>query len=46
MPWWSVVVIIAIIALMAVIGIYIYRRFRLANHKKNVEDLIWGKTLW
>jgi PGF-pre-PGF domain-containing protein len=45
-PWWSVVVIIAIIALMAVIGIYIYRRFRLANHKKNVEDLIWGKTLW
>lgn len=33
-PWWAVVIIIAIIALMAVVGIYLYRRFNLVNLKK------------
>jgi PGF-pre-PGF domain-containing protein len=30
-PWWFVVVIIAIIALLAVMGIYMYKRFKLTN---------------
>jgi hypothetical protein len=34
--WWPVVVIIAVAALMATIGIYVYRRFKLANLKKMV----------
>ncbi len=36
-PWWLVVVIIAMIALMVVIGIYGYRRFKLANQRKMVK---------
>jgi len=36
-PWWFVVVMIAIIALTAVIGIYFYRRFKLANLRKMVK---------
>ena len=35
--WWPVVVIIAMAALMAAIGIYAYRRFKLANLKKMVK---------
>lgn len=44
-PWLSVVAIIAIIALSAVIGIYIYKRFKLTNPRKMVKT-IWGRTLW
>jgi hypothetical protein len=36
-PWWFVVVIIAMIALIAVIGMYIYRRFKLATLRKTVK---------
>jgi len=40
-PWWSGELMIAIIALMAVItaviGIYVYRRFKLANLRKTVK---------
>jgi len=36
-PWWLVVAIIAMAALMAVIGIYVYRRVKLANLRKMVK---------
>ena len=36
-PWRLVVVIIAMIALMVAIGIYGYRRFKLANQRKMVK---------
>ena len=35
--WWPIVVIIVIAALMAAIGIYVYRRFKLANLRKRVK---------
>jgi PGF-pre-PGF domain-containing protein len=37
MLWWPVVVIIAIAALMAALGIYVYRRFKLGNLRKMVK---------
>lgn len=36
-PWWFAGVIIATVALMAVIGIYIYKRFKLAHLRKMVK---------
>jgi PGF-pre-PGF domain-containing protein len=36
-PWWYIVAIIAMIALTAVIGIYVYRWFRLANLREMVK---------
>jgi PGF-pre-PGF domain-containing protein len=35
--WWPVVVIIAIAVVMLVIGIFVYRRFKLANPRKMVK---------
>lgn len=35
--WWPIVVIIVIATLMAAIGIYVYRRFKLANLRKMVK---------
>ena len=35
--WWPVVVVIAVAVLMVVIGILIYRRFKLANPRKMVK---------
>ncbi len=37
MLWWPVVVIIVMAALMVAIGIYVYRRFKLANLRKMVK---------
>jgi PGF-pre-PGF domain-containing protein len=39
-PWVFFAVIIAVVALLVVIGIYGYRRSKLANLRKNVEDYI------
>jgi len=36
-PWWFVVVILAVAVLVTVIGIYVYRRFKLANLRKLVR---------
>jgi PGF-pre-PGF domain-containing protein len=36
-PWWYFVAIIAMIALTAVIGIYVYRRFKLANLREMLK---------
>ncbi len=36
-PWWYIVAIIAMIALTVVIGIYVYRGFRLANLREMVK---------
>jgi PGF-pre-PGF domain-containing protein len=33
-PWWFALVMLAVAALIAVIGIYVYRRFKLANLRK------------
>jgi hypothetical protein len=41
-PWWFALVIIAVTTLLTVIGIYVYRRFKL-THLRNLVRAWYGK---